>query len=150
MRKYILIMALTLFGCSFGCGSQPGPGATERLNYYEYKDIGTIMPPLEYIRVERTDDGIRMEYSKFDEEQKVVLLPDDALEHIDSLFREYGLKRLKESYRPRVQILDGTMWHVYFGYEENPVSSGGSNAWPSGRHWAGISAINAWLRSQMP
>ena len=140
-------MALTLFGCLFGCATQPAPKGL--LNYYEYQETGTVMPPLEYIRVERTDEGIRMDYSRFGEEQKVVLLPDGAMEHIDSLFREYGLKKLKESYRPRVQILDGTMWHVYFGYEENPISSGGSNAWPPKRQMEGISAINAWLKEHV-
>jgi hypothetical protein len=107
-----------------------------------------MMYPLKFIRVDRQEDGtIEMQWSEMSDEISVFRLPTDALEHIDALFKEYDLKKLKTLYLPFGDVRDGIMWHAYFGYEVNSVSTSGDNEWPPKRQNEGIEAINAWLDS---
>ena len=73
--------------------------------------------------------------------------PEDFFARVDALVAEYGLHRLKESYRPRMEVLDGYDWHVRIRFRENSIYSGGFNAGPSGKLASGIAAINQYVES---
>ncbi len=145
------LMALSLFGCGIRRGGHSQPAPEGPLNYYEYqKSNGRMMYPLKYIRVDRTEEGgVKLEWSEGSDDITVVQLAPDALEHIDALFKEYGLKKLKTLYLPWGDVRDGIMWHAYFGYAVHSVSTGGDQAWPPERLNNGILAINDWLDAQV-
>ena len=145
----LLLMAFSLFGCGIGKGGRTQPAPEGPLNSYEFqRSNGRMMYPLKYIRVYRTpESGVEMEWSDRTDEITVLQLAPDALEHIDALFKEYELKKLKTMYLPFGDVRDGIMWHVYFGYEVHSMSTTADNAWPPKRQQEGIEAINAYLDS---
>ena len=142
-------MAFSLFGCGIGKGGRTQPAPEGPLNSYEFQQSnGRMMYPLKYIRVYRNPEaGVEMEWSDRTDEITVLQLSPDALEHIDTLFKEYELARLKTLYVPDEDVRDGIMWYVDFGYATNPVRSDGDNTWPPEKQKNGILAINAWLDS---
>ena len=147
----LLVMAFSLFGCGIRKTGQLQPAPEGPLNSYEYqKSNGRMMYPLKFIRVYRTPEaGVEMEWSDCTDEITVVRLAPDALEHIDALFKEYNLKKLRTLYLPFGDVRDGIMWNAYFGYAKNSISTSGDNAWPPQKKKEGIEAINAWLDSLM-
>lgn len=142
-------MAFSLFGCGIGKGGHKQPAPEGPLNSYEFQQSnGRMMYPLKFIRVYRTpESGVEMEWSDRTDDITILQLAPDALEHIDSLFKEYELARLKHLYVPEEDVRDGIMWHVHFGYATNPVGADGDNTWPPEKQKNGILAINAWLDS---
>ena len=72
---------------------------------------------------------------------------DAPFARVDAMVAEYGLRRLKESYQPRMEVLDGYDWHVRIRFRENTISSGGFNAGPPGKLASGIAAINQYVES---
>ena len=151
--KPLLILSLmaTLSFCSpFGVKSAGRNDKPEGpVVSYEYSYDGTMMYPLEFICVERSGSGtLQLLYSGGGAEITVYSLPEEAPERIGALAAEYKLHRLKESYRPRMRILDGYMWHCRIRYGKGVISSRGSNARPPRALKDGIDAINAYLREQ--
>ncbi|MBQ9660504.1 MAG: hypothetical protein IJV37_04475 [Bacteroidales bacterium] len=148
----ILSLVVPLLSCSpFGVkGSGRNDKPRGAVRSYEYRHSGTMKYPLEFICVERSGSGtLQLLYSGGGAEITVYSLSEEALERIGDLAAEYKLHKLKESYRPRMQILDGYMWHCHIRYEKGGISSGGSNARPPRALKEGIDAINAYLREQI-
>ena len=115
---------------------------------YQYSYSGTMAYPINYFEVSTLEDGtIQLGYSHDDNDIHLVRVHEDALKKIEEMAAEYKLHKLAESYRPRAEVLDGYGWHVYIGYENGSISSGGSNAWPSAKLYSGIGAINNYLDS---
>lgn len=147
------ILAFSLLGALLSCADPVSnrrvknvPGETIR--EYERSYSGTMMWYIEWFRVDRGEDGkLRLAYSYKGPEITIIRCPDDALMRIDGLVREYKLWNLKNSYVPRMRILDGHMWSTYIRYEEASISTGGSNAWPPKRLSDGLSAIDSYVKS---
>ena len=127
-------------------GSNPRPDGP--VTSYEYRYSGTMRFPLHYYELKRDDAGaLCLGWSDGEEEIFVIRVPEDALERIGTLVRQYKLHKLKNSSWPRMEILDGYGWHVYIRFQKDGISSGGTNAWPPEKLDAGIAAINGYLRS---
>ena len=138
----------TLLGCSpfvqsHGHNVRPkGPVVS-----YEYSYSTMVRYPAEYYRIDRDADGqVCVAWSKqHDADIAVIRGPEDLLDRVAGIVAKYRLYRLKTSYRPRMEVLDGVMWFAAIGYEEDSIYSGGSNAWPPAKQSAGIDAINAMI-----
>ncbi len=151
--KLLLTLAfmLPLLSCSplwnKSSGSNPRPDGPA--TSYEYSYNGTMMYPIEYYSVKSGADGaVRIAFLRNNEpEVRVIAGPEDFFARVDALVAEYGLRRLKESYRPRMEVLDGYDWHVRIRFRENAIYSGGFNAGPSGKLASGIAAINQFVES---
>ena len=148
--KPLLIFSLmfTILGCSPGVistGSNSRPQGP--VVYYEYSYSTMVRYPAEYYRIDRDADGqVCVAWSKqHADEISVIRGPEDLLDRVAGIVAKYRLYRLKTSYRPRMEILDGVMWHAAIGYEEDYIHSGGSNAWPPSKLSMGIDAINAMI-----
>ena len=128
-------------------GSNPRPDGPAKS--YEYTYSGTMMYPIKFYEVKRDEDGaVRIAYLKNHGPDVVVIPgPDDFFGRVDALVAEYKLHRLRGSYRPRMQVLDGYGWHVYIRFQRNSISSGGTNAWPPGKLDGGIDAVNGYIDS---
>ena len=140
----------TLFALSFllpllACGQACPEG---RLSYYEFSYSGTMAWPITYYRVELDEESgqLTLGWSRSEPEITLIRVGPEVLSHIDALVKEYRLYRLKDRYLPPVRILDGHQWSVYFRYEQDSISSHGSNAWPSGRLREGMDAVNDYLK----
>ena len=72
--------------------------------------------------------------------------PADLLEKIGEMVSKYKVYKLKRSYQPSMEILDGYGWHMFIAYENGYIGSGGSNAWPSEKDWQGVAAINKYIQ----
>ena len=144
----ILSLMFSLLGCSpfvrsQGHNTRPkGPVVS-----YEYSYSTMVRYPGEYYRVERDADGrVCIAWSKqHSPDITVIRGPEDLLDRVAGFVAKYRLYRLKTSYRPRMEILDGDMWYAAIGYEEDSIYSGGSNAWPPEKQSTGIAAINAMI-----
>lgn len=151
--KLLLTLAfmLPLLSCSplwnKSSGSNPRPDGPA--TSYEYSYNGTMMYPIEYYSARRGADGaVRIAFLRNNEpEVRVIAGPEDFFARVDALVAEYGLHRLKESYRPRMEVLDGYDWHVRIRFRENAIYSGGFNAGPSGKLASGIAALNQYVES---
>ena len=151
--KLLLTLAfmLPLLSCSplwnKSSGSNPRPDGPA--TSYEYSYNGTMMYPIKYYSVKRGADGaVRIAFLRNNEpEVRVIAGPEDFFARVDALVAEYGLHRLKESYRPRMEVLDGYDWHVRIRFRENAIYSGGFNAGPSGKLASGIAALNQYVES---
>ena len=147
---------LALFGGIFftkARGSNPKPDGPARS--YEYQYSGTMMYPITFYDVKRDDSGaVRIAYMQPDwghdtpEGPDVLVIPGpaDFFERVDAIVAKYKLHRLKGTYTPRADIRDGYMWHAYIRFQNNSISAGGSNAYPSAKLWSGIEAINDYIQ----
>ena len=149
--KPLLILSLmfTLFGCSpFGVissGSNSRPQGP--VVYYEYSYSTMARYPAEYYRIDRDADGhVCIAWSKqHDADIAVIRGPEDLLGRVAGIVSANKLYKLKNSYRPRMDVLDGFMWHAAIGYEGDSIYTGGSNAWPPSKQSMGIVAINGMI-----
>lgn len=149
--KYFLMASL--LAALFSCGDPYGNKNVKNLpkdsiEGYEYSYSGTMMWYITWYKIEKGEDGsLKLLYSKDCEpEITIYKCPQDALEKIDGIVREYTLWKLKSSYYPKLDVLDGYGWHTYVKYKDGSLSTGGSNAWPPKELNAGISAINSYIQ----
>ena len=147
------LLAMSLVAALFSCGSgrdnreiKRVPGET--IKEYVHSYSGTMMWYIDWYKIDHGEDGkLRLSYSHEGPEITIIRCPEDALGRIDGFVREYKLWRLKNSYVPRMRILDGYMWNTNIKYEGASIYTGGSNAWPPKRLSAGLSAIESYVRS---
>ena len=148
------IMALGLLGAIISCAKpwdnkhvKDVPGDT--IKEYEYSYSGTMMWYITWNLIERGEDGkLRLLHSEqCSPEITIYKCPDDALAKIDGFVREYKLWNLENSYLPKMEVLDGYMWHTSIRYEDASISTGGSNAYPPKKLAAGLSAIESYIKS---
>ncbi|MBR5043077.1 MAG: hypothetical protein IKX67_07535 [Bacteroidales bacterium] len=143
------IIAFSCLLAVLGCraqydGNKPQEGNPVR---YEYSYWGMMAQPITFYEVMRDDNGqMIINYCAQSMETVVYKAPEDILERIGALAREHKIHKLQTSYRPDMEILDGYSWHVFVEYEKGYIGSGGSNAWPSDKLWAGIAAINNYIQ----
>lgn len=149
MRSFLffsLIVPLMVGGLfTISKGSNPRPDGP--VTSYQYSYSGTMRFPTRFYEVKPDSTGTVCIYwsEQHSPDVSVIRAPEDALEHIGALVKEYKLHRLKSSYRPRMQVLDGYGWHMYVRFSGNSISTGGTNAWPPAKLNAGIHAINAYI-----
>ena len=146
VMKYIFALSclLAFLGCDDGDRNKPQEGVPES---YSYSYSGMMAQPIVSYEVERGKDGtVTIAYCANSLEAIVYKAPADALEQIGELARKHKIHHLKRSYQPSMEILDGYGWHMFLAYEKGYIGSGGSNAWPSDKDWAGIAAINKYLQ----
>lgn len=150
------ILAFSLFIPLFGLVHGIGVKATGRnekpqgeLESYEYSYSTMARFPHRYYQVKRDGTGMLCLYFSKDLEEDICVIqaPDDALEHIAGIVREYRMHKLRGSYRPRMEVLDGYAWHCSLRFSEGHISSGGSNAGAQGKPGAGLHAINSYITS---
>jgi len=145
-----LAMMLPLLACTplgtKGSGRNPKPQGP--LQSYEYELVGTMAYPITYYQVERDSAGtVLIAWSADGPEIRLIKGPEDFFDKVGEIVGQYSLHRLKNSYLPRLKVLDGKMWHVCFRFERNSIQAGGSNAYPPDSLWAGISAVNLYIQS---
>ena len=144
-----LSLLLPLFGFRvmvIASGSNPKPDGP--VSFYQYTYSSTSRFPVRFYEVKPDDSGtLCLRWSVNDEDISVIRAPQDALERIGELVAQHKLHKLKNSYRPRMEVLDGHGWYMIIRFRENSISAGGSNAWPPAKLDAGIHAINAYLQS---
>ena len=140
-----VLFAFSCLLAVLGCGPKAKQGTPVR---YEYSYSGTMMHPILWYEVSRDDNGLMtVAFSKdHSNDISVIKAPDAALKHIGELINEHKLYKLEPSYMPAMDILDGYGWHMFVEYEDDYLSSGGTNAWPPSKLWAGISEINAYIQ----
>lgn len=116
---------------------------------YEYSYSNTMEYPITFYQVKKGSDGVvRIAWMKdHGPEVQVINGTDEVLEHIGAITAEYKLHRLRCSYYPSVQVLDGTSWHAYIRFEKGSVSTGGNNAKAPEKLMGGLYAINSYLQS---
>ena len=116
---------------------------------YEYSYSTTARFPSYYYEVRRDGTGMLcIGFSKDHEADiRIIRAPEDALEHIAGIAKEHRMHRLRGSYRPSMQVLDGYGWHCYLRYSDGSISSGGTHAHAPGKPGAGIAVINDYLRA---
>ena len=148
------LLALSLIGAIFSC-SKPWDNkrvkdvAPETIKEYEHSYSGTMMWYITWYKIEKGEDGhLRLLYSHdCDPEITIYKCPDDALSKIDGFVRQYKLWNLDNSYTPKMEILDGYMWHTSIRYEDASISSGGSNAGPPKKLSEGLAHIEVYVQS---
>ena len=149
--KLLLTFAMILSLLSpFGTkSSRKNPRPDGPSTSYEYKYSGTMMYPITYYEVKRDSAGaVRIAYLEHNGTDVIVIPgPEDIFDRIDRAVAQYKLYKLKNSYWPRMEILDGNGWHARIRFQHNSIYSGGSNAWPSEKIYAGIIAINSYIQS---
>ena len=152
MKTFLfLFMMLPFLACSpFGVkssGRNPRPDGPA--TSYEYQLSGTMRYPIIYYEVDRDSTGaVRIAWSQsHDAEIRVIRGPEDFFQRIDGYVVQYKLYRLKERYLPRMRVLDGKMWHAYIRFQDDGISTGGSNAQAPRELMAGIDAINQYIQS---
>ena len=149
MKKIILIV-LAMF-CTIFAGCRPNSGnkfydTTPESYYYQYS--GMMAYPIVSYEVKAAEDGtITLSYSKDGPDVTIYKAPADLLQKIGETVREYKLYKLKRSYQPSMEILDGYGWSIAIAYGEDAIFSGGSNAWPDSKLSEGINKINVMLQS---
>ena len=148
------LIALSLMAALFSCkdpfsNKRVKEASPETIREYEYAYSGTMMWYITWYKIEKGEDGhLRLLYSRdCDPAITIYKCPDDALGKIDGFVRQYKLWKLENSYTPKFEVLDGYMWHTSIRYEDASISTGGSNAWPPAKLQAGLSAINAYVKS---
>ena len=147
----IFTMLLSLFGCHSGGYDDRNRQHDGPLRYYEYNLTAMRISPERYYRLDCLENGeVKLEYAKNGAETATIMVPGEVPEHINALIKEYQLHKLKRHYKPPFHVLDGRMWHVYLGYEDGSITSGGDNAWPPDALRAGIDAINDYLDTFIP
>ena len=115
---------------------------------YEYAYSGTMAYPIDYYKIDRNKDGVlRVGWSHDENEIHLRRIPEESLQKIDSIAKEYQLWKLKRRYRPSMEVLDGYGWHIYLEYEKGCITSGGTNAGPGGDLSAGYHAIESYVQS---
>ena len=141
-----VLFAFSCLLAIMGCGPKARQGTPVR---YEYSYSGTMMYPILWYEVSRDDNGLMtVAFSKdHSNDISVIKAPDDALKHIGELINEHKLYKLDPSYMPAMDILDGYGWHMFVEYEDDYLSSGGTNAWPKKELDQGITCINSYLDS---
>ena len=116
---------------------------------YEYNYSSTMAYPLTYYKVEKDSAGqVRIAWLKNHGPDVLAIKgTEEVLERIGALSAQYKLHRIKQSYWPSVQVLDGTSWHMYLRFQKGSISSGGNNASAPARRMQGIYSINDYLQS---
>lgn len=134
-----------IFTKSSGSNQKPD-GAVQS---YEYSYSATMAYPLTFYKVWQEPAGnVMIAWQKdCSPEVQIINAPADALEHIKAISKQFKLHRLKRSYFPSVEILDGNSWYTCIDYEKGSISSGGQNASAPDKLMAGISAINSYIQS---
>lgn len=151
MKRLILILA-TMFGFLFsGCGANGRPQFYDGVPVlYEYSHDVCMMYPDRYYKVFTREDGtVCIGVCTGRADVTVYRAPADALEVIGELVRKHRLYKLKESYRPPFEVLDGYMWHLAIRYDGGSIWSGGANALPDSKLQQGIVAINQYLEEHI-
>ncbi|MBO4455417.1 MAG: hypothetical protein J5695_01590 [Bacteroidales bacterium] len=134
-----------LFTKSSGSNKKPEGAAVS----YEYRYSATMAYPLAFYQVKRDSSGaLCIAWLKdCERDVKVIKCTDDVLEQIRAFAAKYKLHRIKESYYPSMQVLDGNSWHMRIGFEKGSIYSGGNNAKAPQKLMDGIDCINAYLQS---
>ena len=147
MRRILFVLIAMI--CSFfsGCGVFGAPKFYDKTPVsYEYTYSGTMAHPIDWYSVKTEEGSVIISYSHHSPEITVIKAPDDLLEKIGAIARDAKLFKLKPGYRPKLHVLDGYGWDMLIRYPEDYISSGGSNAWPSGKLRGGIKAINQLIK----
>ena len=142
----MILSLLSPFGTK-SSGKNPRPDGAS--TSYEFKYSGTMMYPITFYEVKRDSTGaVRIAYIEHNGSDVIVIPgPEDIFERIDQAVAQYKLSKLKNSYWPRMEVLDGYGWHVRIRFQHNSIYSGGSNAWPPQKIYAGINSINNYIQS---
>lgn len=115
---------------------------------YEYCYNATMAYPLEYYRLETTEEGVaRLGHSKGENEIIWIKVDQEVFDTVADLIRQYKLYKLKRDYEPPFEVLDGRSWYLHANNGKDGFSSSGYNAWPPKKLREGIDAVNAYLKS---
>ncbi|MDO5322095.1 MAG: hypothetical protein Q4F39_06900 [Bacteroidia bacterium] len=131
MKKLLLLLAsaFPFFSCSAGDGRE--------VKHFMYSEINTmVMGSGETYEVEFSDSSDKVSVTiTRDAGRKVLSMrcEPDIMPKIDSLVNEYKLCRLHGSYRPMVDIRDGSQWSFELTLKDGTTTSAsGYQTWPNG------------------
>ena len=123
------------------------------LQYYEYRENGTMAQPNCDFKIERVDDktcsvryfnhkkkmGVVNGHYDYDSMYDTIKLPIAVLDSVRDVVVAKKMLEYENHYMPPTTVLDGTTWSLCLKFVDGRyVSSSGSNAWPQGR---GMNAV---------
>lgn len=115
---------------------------------YEYSYSGTMAFPIDFYRLTVLEDGtVELGYSHDENDIHLFRVTEEAPAKIAEIAEKSSLYKIKRSYRPKLEVLDGYGWHMYIRYEKGGISSGGTNAGPKKEFNDCIATINNYLDS---
>lgn len=139
MKTLSFLMAVSCLFPLLGC--RAAEKVEGRVISLEYRVQGMASCPQTYIKMDVSDNVLRLAYSQYSNEIQVFRAPENLPEKIDEIVKRYRLHRLKERYQPVFEILDGYSWHLNIRYENGHIYSGGNNAWPSKKQREGLDQL---------
>lgn len=109
---------------------------SERLTFFSYNHHNTMnrFSGENYNVSTREDGRILVVIDEGFPEEKAFYLADSTpiFDEILAIVKSYKMDKYKESYQPKLEVLDGDSWSLYYKYDtKRNVSSGGYMAWPS-------------------
>ena len=131
-----LLPAVTLApGCRGGSDAIHPPAATAALMRFHFDEHGTMAQPNFEYALDRDSSGrVSLYVFKLFDDSWGDTLPvgREVIDHVQQTISDNKLHRYKESYRPRMQVLDGYMWSYEAVYDDGTrLHSHGSNARPN-------------------
>ena len=123
---------------------------------YQYSYHVCMAYPQRYFNIKANEDGVMtLSFSEqSNDEIRVMRIPDDALKAIQDTAQKYELYKIKQSFRPTAEVLDGDGWGLQLTYEDGYIFSGGSNASAFGKgsegHYAILKYVEELLEKTTP
>ena len=135
----IITMLLSIFGKS-AAEPQQGP-----VTYCKYRESG-MRAAVEYIYEQKEDGTCTLSLKEnWSDEITTLNVPASVGEELWQIAQKYNMCKYKDSYTPRMRVLDGTMWHLEMKFTQGKnLYTSGENAWPSG---GGIHKLGEYLES---
>lgn len=129
------------------CGS-PKPSDTSikksRIVRYHYSIHGMMAQPSAYAELEQKDGRVLLTTIK-GYAQHTYIVDEAVLDTITDIFYSEKMYKYEDSYRTKIEILDGDSWSMEVKMEDGTYkSSGGYCAWPDGN---GLKMVYAYLQS---
>ena len=155
VMKSLLVMALS-FISFMSCAFKSPP--KEAMSSYSYRvGNGYALWAECYNAILLKDGSCQLVYGKThslaEEEYGDTLIVDaSVMKHIEKIYLDNKMYKLKDRYEPTFFVTDGTSWSAtaVFGTERRTrkvLSTGGYETWPDNK---GLSAINNYIKSFFP
>lgn len=119
------------------------------ISYYYYRMMGMVAQPLAFYELTTDDNGAvslkTYDYSKHDYVTRKI--SPDVVKQITKIAAEHRMHTYDNSYKPKVQVLDGEQWNLTIKFASGEyINSNGHCAGPDDN---GIELINEILNQQL-
>ena len=123
-----ILSVFSFFSCQTGKELQR---CSETLQEFSYREQG-MMRYGTYYKVARKGDKVEIVIDANSPSERIVSGGLNVLDSLQKIINKYEMYKYKNSYVPKMEIMDGTVWNLNVRYadEKESFSSTGSNAWP--------------------